>query len=372
MRRGSSWLAVPREYVAHGTPVFIAGPPPAPEEVPASLASSRFMQLARRSVVKAPAPKEFAFPGSWQALLPDLASLDAWRPGWAVCAVTGVQFDVIDVDPRNGGDVSLAAIMEAGLLPPVYGEVITPSGGRHLYIARTGFRKGSPAAGIDLQAGDASGEGRGFVYIPPTIRTSKTDGVQKVYQIAQAINWEAMRESANHPDAQPWLDFLVSRLGKNWIDKTPAPPWSGDPHTSRQRAYLDKTLRQVCAEVAVTQEGGRNNALNRAGYKLGQLVAGCGLDYEAARGGLVLAGVASGLSEREARYHADRSLHDGMAHPLAVGPFAPDGTGNGTHSHATGITTAGDTSGPDPKGTVVGNDELDAYLDSYDDLTGQS
>jgi hypothetical protein len=43
---------------------------------------------------------------NWQKTKPDHALVDSWRPGEALCAVTGHTFDVIDIDPRNGGKLS--------------------------------------------------------------------------------------------------------------------------------------------------------------------------------------------------------------------------------------------------------------------------
>lgn len=313
---------VAREFIANGTPVFVAPRPDSEGENRAISAAPRFMSLARRSLDAKPAPPEFEFPRGWQTLEPDPSALNGWKPDSAVCAVTGVQFDVIDVDPRNGGDVSLAALRDARVLPPIYGEVQTPSGGVHLYIARTGFRKGSPAAGIDLQAGDANGKGRGFVFIPHTMRASKVDGKQRLYKVTQPIDWEAMRHGANHPDAEIWLRFLHARLGANWIERQAAPVYTGGEHTEREKRYLATTLENICLGVQGTSAGSRNNTLNRAAYRVGQLVAGCGLDANEAYAALVRAGVATGLPEREAAFTVERSIQQGMAQPLAPGPFA--------------------------------------------------
>lgn len=115
-------------------------------------------------------PGEFLYPTGWQHTRAGQVShnwIDRWRPGMALCMVTGVVFDVIDVDPRNGGTV------EAITLPIVYGQQDTPSGGEHYLIARTHLAKGKPAKGIDLQAGADDGTGRGFIFLAPTVRPSK-------------------------------------------------------------------------------------------------------------------------------------------------------------------------------------------------------
>lgn len=121
----------------------------------------------------------------WEQIEPDPAVLRRYRRGDGLFMVTGHTFDVIDIDPRNGGDESYAELIRLGLVPKVYARAATPSGGEHLFIAATGARK-TNRGGIDLQAGDAQGHGRGFVWIAPTVRRSKVDGVIRPYVWGQA------------------------------------------------------------------------------------------------------------------------------------------------------------------------------------------
>jgi len=115
----------------------------------------------------------------WQAVKPDLAEIDNWRPGMALCAVMGHKFDALDIDPRHGGQESYDALLtELGQCKPtVYGTVQTPSGGEHFWLAplgvgsRDGFRNG-----LDFKGGRLDGSGRGLVFIPPTVRPSKVTG----------------------------------------------------------------------------------------------------------------------------------------------------------------------------------------------------
>jgi len=125
-------------------------------------------------------------PRGWPLTVPDLARVRVAR-GTALCAVTGVVYDVIDIDPRNGGDASFEQLSrelgDDG--PEVYWRVETPSGGQHLYIATLGIRKATGfRPGLDLQAGDAEGNGRGFVFLPPTVRPSKATGLPRAYRAA--------------------------------------------------------------------------------------------------------------------------------------------------------------------------------------------
>ena len=82
---------------------------------------------------------EFIRPNRWQQVTADgnAERLALWRPGWAVAALCGVRFIVIDVDPRNGGntDEIRASLFAAGVR--IYAEVSTPGpgDGRHFYVA---------------------------------------------------------------------------------------------------------------------------------------------------------------------------------------------------------------------------------------------
>ena len=64
-------LDAARELVAAGVPVFLGRPDPG-------------------------SPTGYALPPGWQRVEPDETVVDAWRPGWALCAVAGCALDVVD------------------------------------------------------------------------------------------------------------------------------------------------------------------------------------------------------------------------------------------------------------------------------------
>lgn len=164
-----------RALARHGVPLFVARPDP----------------TARLG---------FALPSRWEAAEADPATVDLWQPGWALCAVTGVALDLVDVDPRSGG--------EAGdWLPFPYAVADTPSGGRHYWVAPLGIESldGKSYRGVDVKSGAADGRGRGFGFIAPTERASKVDGVVRGYR---------------------WADVRLDLLGT-------APDYSGAPLRAR-------------------------------------------------------------------------------------------------------------------------------------------
>ena len=123
----------------------------------------------------------------------------------------GHVYDVLDTDPRHGGDDSFDALLHelAGDLPNSYGYVSTPSGGWHNWIVtlgigkHTNFWKSAGWNGLDLQGGRPDGSSVGFVFIPPTERKSKVDGKVSAY------TWD---EPPENPESGDTSGMALSRL----------------------------------------------------------------------------------------------------------------------------------------------------------------
>ena len=106
----------------------------------------------------------------------------AWRPGWALGAVMGHAVDGLDVDPPNGGADSIAALRAAGMIPRTTGLQRTPSGGWHALIAPLGVgSENAVRPGLDIKGGKPDGSSRGFLFIAPTVKLSKTTGRPEQY-----------------------------------------------------------------------------------------------------------------------------------------------------------------------------------------------
>jgi hypothetical protein len=171
----------------------------------------------------------------WQATVPSHAKVSRYRQGEALCAVTGVSFDVLDYDPRNGGELSLKKLDrdlgEDG--PSKFWEVRTPSGGRHLWIAtlRIGSKPGF-MPGLDLKGGLPDGSSRGFVFIPPTIRPSKDPKI-----MGQPIAYRAIMELSD-----PGVDGNVGDL----IDYIETLPDRQSGNASSAKRQDEDTLRAAC------------------------------------------------------------------------------------------------------------------------------
>jgi AAA domain len=153
-----SALAVARTLAQHGVPIFIARP---------AMKDGQWDPTGGHNNCG------YWLPKGWETTSANPRYLEAWRPGMAVCAVMGRALDLVDLDPRNGGNPASLN----GTMPTVYGVAATPSEGWHRFVKTLGVRsRDNVLPGIDIKAGDAAGIGRGFAFIAPTIKLSKSTG----------------------------------------------------------------------------------------------------------------------------------------------------------------------------------------------------
>jgi putative DNA primase/helicase len=209
--------------------------------------------------------REFHLPKAWQETRPNPGVIDRWKPGMALCAVTGIITDVLDTDLQNGGVESRNSLTE--MWPRVYGTVNTPSGGTHDYITRTHLPKGILATGIDLQAGDDKGQGRGFVYLPPTKRVAKAGpqkGALTPYLWATEIDLDYLTDWIDGDGTATRIIDLMTRKPA----PAPAAATTWTPDTA------NKAITTQCDNVRQARDGAINSTLGGAARMLGRFVAG--------------------------------------------------------------------------------------------------
>ena len=180
----------------------------------------------------------------------DLERIRAWwtaEPNANIGLVTGVHFDVLDVDGDEGWRSLAHAVTKRGCLPssPVS---LTPGGGAHYLFAPAGL---SNRAGI-LPSLDWRGRA-GYVVAPPSIGAN---GVR--------YEWAISPDEQVIESAPPWLGELVSR-------RTVSAPQVAQRDTLG--SYGRKALEGEVGRVLLAPQGTRNDVLNRAADSLGQLVA---------------------------------------------------------------------------------------------------
>ncbi len=167
---------------------------------------------------------------------------------------------VIDVDTlvghANDGMAAMAAlVMKHGPLP-VTVEAATPSGGRHLYYRFPEGETIQSLAGHIAPGIDQRGNG-GIVIAPPS---RKPDG--------RAYTWTNPPWLFDVADCPEWLLERARKAGR--------PHNTPPPRTDRFSKWGEVAIDGVLADLRKAPEGQRNDALNTAAFRLGQ-VAGAGL-----------------------------------------------------------------------------------------------
>lgn len=251
-------LDVARDLIKSGVPIFLA--PPCPD-------------TCRRPGHEGRAGtggSGFDLPAGWENAVPMPEVVDNWRAGWAMAAVCGHGIDVLDVDPRNGGDVAAEELRAGGVWPRTYGVAETPSGGTHELIRTLGVRKGTPYPGIDLQAGDAVGNGRGFVFIAPTVKVSKIDGVPRPYRWTSLPDLDGLAEWGADDDSGAVIATAVAtvRARPSIPDSGIAPVELSGSEAIRLKAYADTAIARELAHLRAATPGSRNSAAFRTACSL--------------------------------------------------------------------------------------------------------
>jgi hypothetical protein len=253
-------LGVARTLVDAGVPLFVAPPCDCPADKHRSRACNTGYHL----------------PARWETSIPTPDVVNRWRPGWALCAVMGHVCDLLDVDPRNGGHSSAAALQAAGAWPRSHGRATTPSGGTHDLIAplHAGSRD-AVAPGLDVKGGRPDGGGRGFAFIAPTRKRSKVTGQLGAYR------W------LTEPDlSELELDDTGLALAELVNGARPAAP---APQVRAAPAGLDHVRARVdrlAGELAGAPEGSGNNQATRIGFLVGQYIGAGQIPFDQGRAAL--------------------------------------------------------------------------------------
>ena len=217
--------------------------------------------------------------------------------GLATGAASGLF--VVDVDGAVGSDSLGLLLLENG--PPAEGPqhdgaCVRTGSGWHLYFAlppagaRVPNSAGRIAPGLDLR-----GDG-GYVIASPSRHVSRVRYV-----------WIDPPRDEGLPTPRPWLLDLAA---------PPRPTATNAPAPLKVRPTGASSYGRAAAiaeleELAQAQEGQRNDALNRAAFSLGQLVAGGELSADGTRTALMEVATAIGLRRHEAELTIESGLRAG-------------------------------------------------------------
>jgi hypothetical protein len=215
-----------------------------------------------------------------------LAAMLAAVPGGLLAIRTGTAtgLAVVDIDPRNGGQVDPA------LMTPT-ATVATGGGGWHLYYRHPG---GPLLAALPGRAGvDVKADG-GYVVAPPSVHPGT----------GRAYRWAGKRPVTEMPPA------LAAALAPPAAGR-PA-PFSGPPVTCRAGGISSPAalLAAHLRAVENAPEGRRRVTLYGAARGIARMVTAGALTEADARAALTAAGLAAQQTERDIRAAVDGAFRD--------------------------------------------------------------
>jgi hypothetical protein len=234
--------------------------------------------------------------------------IDWWEatPTANVGIVTGPTSGLVVLDVDPGGDSTIRELIATvGPLPRTL-VARTPRGGFHGYYrhptdVRIPSSAGKFGPGVDVRAGG------GYVVAPP----STVNGVSYTWRDDP---WPGPPDLPELPAA--WVDLLATRVAP---ERPPTPPLTAPAGVdSRLVPWVRAAVTGELEAVAGAREGTRNHRLNRAAFRLGQLVATGAVDQEQVLVGLEAAAVACGLPAGEARRTIASGVDAGQQQPAEL------------------------------------------------------
>src|SRR5271166_298025 len=304
--------------------------------------------------------REFRRPKCWQDAIPahNEVRLGFFETGRCLCANTGKRVVVVDVDPRNGGDIDTVRAWLDGLGIRTFAEVITPSGGRHFYIAGcsglpTVHGKLPGLRGVDLQSDRAN------IFLPGTLRP-KYDG--KGYEIV-FNDLDTLQAVGDHDGVQALTACVGQHLPKRPVANVPGQPWDGTPPDYRQQRYLTKVLTEEVKSVAGATPGRRNEGLNAAAFNLGGYIAGAGLDRQVVEESLTQAATDCGLADDDGMDSVESTISSGITSGMENPRVVPNNDGPDPRTQPGHDNTSGPAAeNPDAAPLALGDQLLDDLL----------
>lgn len=267
-------------YAAHGWPVFALGPSKKP------LATCVNCSGHRGDVVQMEACGCLTCHSFYAATTrPErIEAMVARSPRGCLAIRTGSASGlvVVDVDPRSGGQQTLAQLDASSLLPGTV-MTVTGSGGIHLYYRHPGFhvpsRAGAFGPGVDCKADG------GYVIVPPSRHPAAVT----------RYRWSGGVWQHDLPPLPAGLASMASKGARRHPPATRGMPRRTSSDSGRRR--LDGVVR-VALRAPVGQ---RNNRLYWAGVAAAELEAEGVVPRGLGERAVQQAGQAVGLDGREVR-----------------------------------------------------------------------
>lgn len=187
---------------------------------------------------------------------------------------------VLDIDPRNGGDVSLAKLeTRVGLLPGSVTQ-ITGGDGLHILYLSPGFDlPGQPFPGIEFKHNN-------YIVLAPSVHKS-------------GYRYRWLSDGLFYKPTTAWPEALLPRKGKPMVQRRPGErPVSLSGIRRPGKHWTVESLVQHVMDATPGQD--RNNRLYFAACRAHETAAQGFLDLYEAEHALLAAAAAVGLDERSA------------------------------------------------------------------------
>jgi hypothetical protein len=207
------------------------------------------------------------------------------HPAANVGIATGDNIIVLDIDPRHGGDRSLAEIERAHEALPTSWRVTTGGGGWHIYFAippTRRYKNRALAPGIDVRAFG------GLAVAPPSL-----------HQSGRTYAWIHSPDSTALATVPPWLAALL---------QPPPPRLRPIPIAQLSHERLRTKLNGVLRAIATANEGERNNFTYWGACRLAEMTAANTLSQDHALALIIEAASRTGLSRSEAQRTAQSAF----------------------------------------------------------------
>jgi hypothetical protein len=232
------------------------------------------------------------------------AEVRRWWQRWPLAnigLVTGARFDVLDVDGPEGVEALRAALSQCGPAEHAGPVARTGGGGWHLLYTPTGLgNRVGLLPGVDWR-------GRGGLIVAPPSRHASG----RPYRWVRPLGAE--------------LPAVPDGLRRLLVPSRPATRPPAELPAGRAGAWAQGALDREAHAVATAPAHTCNHALNRAAFRLGQLVAAGLLDASEVRSRLLAAALAAPATghrdrERKARATIESGLAGGARKPRATLP----------------------------------------------------
>ncbi len=206
---------------------------------------------------------------------PDTIRSWSWADAMIGAAIPEGTF-VLDIDPRNGGDGTMALLRTQGHELPPTRTVHTRGGGWHYHytIPKSTNLRGRLGPGVDIKKA-----GKGYVITPPSPGYEITD------------------DSSAAPAPKWLLDELIVANAIDGSDETSPPKYFAFQDAT---PYGLAALEREVGRLGLTPEGERNDALNAAAFALAQLTTGGEIRRERVLADLLAVAEHIGLEHDEA------------------------------------------------------------------------